>query len=63
MKRLALLVVALIFAFTTTVMAQDKPEAEPAKVEKAKPVYVVGMFKVTNWKGRMQALSATRLLY
>ena len=38
MKRLVLFVVALVFAFSTTVMAADKPvtpAAEPAKVEKA----------------------------
>jgi hypothetical protein len=38
MKRLVLFVVALVFAFSTTVMAADKPAApaaaEPAKVEK-----------------------------
>jgi hypothetical protein len=45
MKRLVLFVVALVFAFSTTVMAADKPAtaapaekavaAEPAKAEKA----------------------------
>jgi uncharacterized protein (DUF1330 family) len=63
MKRLALLVVALVFAFTTTVMAQDKPAAAPANVEKAKPVYVTGIVKVTNWKMyRTYILSSVSML-
>ena len=39
MKRLVLFVVALVFAFCTTVMAADKPApaAEPVKMEKAAP--------------------------
>jgi hypothetical protein len=36
MKRLALLVVALVFALTTTVMAADKAAVAPTKEEAAK---------------------------
>ena len=36
MKRLVLFVVALVFAFCTTVMAADKPAAAPAAAPAAK---------------------------
>ena len=36
MKRLVLFVVALVFAFCTTVMAVDKPAAPPVKDEAVK---------------------------
>jgi hypothetical protein len=36
MKRLVLLVVALVFAFCTTVMAADKPATAPVKEEAVK---------------------------
>ncbi len=38
MKKLVLFVVALVFAFTTTVMAQTKPAAAPAAAAPAKAV-------------------------
>jgi len=41
MKRLVLFVVALVFAFCTTVMAADKPAAAPAAAEPAKVMAIL----------------------
>ena len=52
MKRLVLFVVALVFAFCTTVMAADKPVTPPAAppVEKAEPVKKEEVKKVKKVK-------------
>ena len=60
MKRLVLFVVALVFAFCTTVMAVDKPAAPPVKdeavkVEKAEGAKVEKVKKVKKMKKMKKA--------